>query len=132
MAAARSLSSQPPGGGRFEAGAVYVLDRARIEVALEARHRYKYVHPRVLPMTVAGEGWRVVSPNCSRSVDPEGGEIDIAWLQPGPTGANGLPVSWNLHARDHAAGTWVLKLRATSLAAVLERLVSDPLKEFWQ
>jgi hypothetical protein len=121
MDAARSAA----GAARFEAGTVYVRDRACIEVALEARQRYKYVLPRVLPQSGL-PGWRVVSPNCSRSVDPAGGDIDIAWLEPA-AGAG-----WRLHARDHRCQAWVLKLQAPTLAAALARLVDDPLKEFWQ
>lgn len=116
-------------GGHWVGGHVYVLDRVRIEVALESRHRYKYVHPRVLR---EGLGWKVVSPNCSRSVHPEGGEIDIAWLVPTQAPSTELPGGWLLHARDHAQGCWVLKLRAPTLAAALERLVADPLREYWQ
>ena len=65
-----------------------------------------------------GLGWKVVSPNCSRTVDPAGGEIDIAWLVPASNG------HWLLHARDHAQGCWVLKasgLRAGRGAAALVR-----------
>ena len=113
-----------PAVGRFEPAAVYVLDRARIEVALEARQRYKYVRPRVLSGP-GGEGWQVLSPNCSRSIDPLGGEIEIAWLQP-------VSGQWLLHARDHRQRAWVFKLRTPTLAEALARLVDDPLKEFWQ
>jgi hypothetical protein len=108
---------------------VFVLDRVRIEVALEARKRYKYVRPRVLR---EGGGWAVVSPNCSRSIDQAGGEIAIAWLVPTSAPTPDAPAPWLLHARDHARACWVLKLRAPTLAEALERLVNDPLKEFWQ
>jgi len=117
------------GTGQLVGGHVFVLDRVRIEVALEARSRYKYVQPRVLR---EGLGWKVVSPNCSRNVHPEGGEIAIAWLVPTQSASAGLPGGWLLHARDHALDCWVLKLRASSLADALERLVADPLREFWQ
>jgi hypothetical protein len=128
--ATRAHPLGPDGGtGHRVGGHVFVLDRVRIEVALEGRLRYKYVRPRVLR---EGLGWKVVSPNCSRSVHPEGGEIDIAWLVPTQSPGAELPGSWLLHARDHAQGCWVLKLRATTLAAALERLVSDPLREYWQ
>ena len=73
------------------------LDRARIARALARRQRYKYVKPHV---EREGLGWKVVSPNCSRSVDAAGGEIAIAWLVPGSNG------QWLLHARDHAQGCW--------------------------
>ena len=111
---------------------MFVLDRVRIEVALEARSRYKYVQPRVLR---EGEGWKIVSPNCSRNIAPDGGEIDIAWLVPVPShdpGLPGLPSAWLLHARDHARACWTLKLRAATLADALARLVADPAREYWQ
>jgi hypothetical protein len=124
--------SRPPGeagSGSLVAGHVFVLDRVRIEVALEARSRYKYVTPRV---EREGLGWKVVSPNCSRNVDASGGEILIAWLVPTQALATGAPCGWLLHARDHANGCWLLKLRANTLAEALERLVSDERREFWQ
>lgn len=117
------------GSGSFVGGQVFVLDRVRIEVALEARQRYKYVRPQVLQ---EGLGWKVRSPNCSRNIDPAGGEIDIAWLVPTPPVDAGLPDAWLLQARDHAAACWRLVLRASTLAEALERLVQDEAREFWQ
>jgi hypothetical protein len=105
------------------AGQVVVLDLARIERALRRRGRYKYVHPRVVP---EGPGWKVVSPNCSRSVDPAGGEIDIAWFVPGPEGR------WQLFARDHARGRWLLEASELTLDAALARVCADPKREFWK
>ena len=122
MASGPRRRGPPPA---LDGAAVVSLDRARIESALEARRRYKYVHPRVQPAT-DGAGWQIVSPNCSRSVDKTGGEIPIAWLQPLPDG------QWQLLAREHAQALWVCKWTAPTLPAALERLVEDPLKEFWQ
>ena len=73
-----------------------------------------------------GGGWKVVSPNCSRSVARDGAEIDIAWLLPTHEGR------WLLHARDHAQGCWVCKTVAPSLADALARLCTDPDREYWQ
>lgn len=101
---------------------VLSLDRAAIEQGLARRQRYKYVTPRVV---AEDGGWKVVSPNCSRAIDPDGGEIDIAWLRPGPQG-------WLLHARDHAAGTWVLRSPALPLHQAIALLCEDPNREFWQ
>ena len=115
------------GGGKLVGEHVFVLDRVRIEVALERRIRYRYVHPRVLR---EGEGWRIVSPNCSRNVTRDGGDIDIALLMPAPTAD--LPDAWMLHARDHARSEWMPRLRAPSLDAALQRLVTDPDRMFWQ
>lgn len=102
---------------------VLALDRARIARALARRERYKYVRPRV---EREGLGWKVVSANCSRRVDPAGGEIGIAWLVPAGNGR------WLLHARDHAHGCWVLKAAGLRLDEALQRLCSDPQREFWQ
>jgi hypothetical protein len=102
---------------------VVSLDARRIERALEARTRYKYVHPRV---EREGLGWKVVSPNCSRNVDAQGGEIDIAWLVPHSGGG------WLLFSRDHAQDCWQLRHHADTLAAALAHLCADPAREFWQ
>lgn len=107
------------------AGRVVALDRARIAQALARRERYKYVRPRVLPATAEGRGWKIVSPNCSRNIDPDGGEIDIAWLM--PTDGDG----WRLHARDHARGCWVLHGEGLSLRAAMSLVCADPAREFW-
>lgn len=110
----------PPPSGR-----VLPLDALRIERALARRQRYKYVHPRVV---AEREGWKVVSPNCSRNVDPAGGDIDIAWLR--PTGEPG-EAAWQLHARDHAQGSWRLS-RQGPLHELLHLLCADPAREFWR
>lgn len=119
---------RPADTGSLVGGQLFVLDRVRIEVALEQRSRYKYVHPRVLR---EGLGWKVVSPNCSRNVDRDGGEIDIAWLVPTQTPDTGVPGAWLLHARDHVEGCWRLKLRAPTLAAALDTLVRDEARDYW-
>ncbi|MDE2372306.1 MAG: hypothetical protein KGN16_25275 [Burkholderiales bacterium] len=95
---------------------------ARILHALSARRRYKYVHPRV---EAEGAGWKIVSPNCSRNIDPAGGEIDIAWIVAAPRG------SWRVHARDHRRQAWKLRDTTTSLDEALERVCADPLREYW-
>ncbi len=100
------------------------LDRRRIERALAGRSRYKYVQPRVEPMT-PGDGWKIVSPNCSRNVDPDGGEIDIAAFEPDGAGR------WRLLSRDHAAGTWVLKDEGLTLPQALALVCADTDREFW-
>jgi hypothetical protein len=103
-------------------GSVLSLDRLRIERGLDARTRYRYVQPRV---EADGAGWKVLSPNCSRSVAPDGGEIPIAWFEPCADG------HWRLHARDHAAQAWVLRGEGLSLTDALAQLCADPLGEFW-
>lgn len=104
-------------------GLVSALDARRIEKALPRRARYKYVHPRVLR---EGAGWKIVSPNCSRTIHQQGGEIDIAWLVPAEQGG------WLLHARDHVQCAWVLKRHAATLSALLTHLCWDAEREFWQ
>lgn len=110
---------------------VLSLDALRIQRALARRQRYKYVHPRVVP---EGLGWKIVSPNCSRTVDPEGGEIDIAWLRPrekkGKSSKSGK-TDWQLHARDHVKGRWHLS-RQGPLHELLDLLCTDPAREFWR
>lgn len=104
-------------------GTVVDLAQLRIRQALAERRRYKYVQPRVVP---EGRGWKIVSPNCSRNIDPSGGEIDIAWLVPANEGV------WLLHARDHAQACWVLKASGLSLAAALATVCEDRHREYWQ
>jgi len=101
---------------------VVSLDRVAIARALAARHRYKYVQPRVEP---EADGWKVVSPNCSRSVDAGGGDIDIAWLRRDARG-------WTLYARDHALAAWLPKLSERPLVQALALLCEDPNRDFWQ
>lgn len=101
---------------------VFDLDHARMLRALAQRQRYKYVQPRI---EREGAGWKIVSPNCSRTIDAGGGEIDIAWLVPGEGG-------WLLHSRDHAQGRWVLRASGLSLADALARVSADAEREYWQ
>lgn len=106
-------------------GQVHSLVQLRIERALQRRERYKYVHPLV---QAEGSGWKVLSANCSRTVDRQGGVIPIAWLA--PTAATGAGL-WSLHARDHAHGCWRLEAWGLSLDEALARLCADPRREFW-
>jgi len=112
---------------RAAAGApVIALDGHRIARALETRARYRYVRPAVAPADPAhGAGWQVRSPNCSRNIDPAGGEIAIAWLEPQGGGR------WRLHARDHAAGRWTLNADDLPLGQALALLNADPDRVFW-
>jgi hypothetical protein len=107
---------------------VVSMDRLRIERALAGRARYRYVQPTVVPAGT-GEGpsggWKIVSPNCSRTVDPAGGDIDIAWFEPVGHGR------WALHARDHRLSQWHLQAAALPLAEAVQRVCSDPLGRFW-
>lgn len=112
-----------PGAGATTAlNAVVDLMAARIERALAMRTRYRYVTPRVQR---EGAGWAVFSPNCSRNVRPDGGEIAIAWLLPVDAGL------WRLHARDHAGGTWRIEAAGLPLDDALASLCADTARVFW-
>ena len=115
---ARGRGAPPPAGG----GTLVDLTGVRIARSLGRRSRYRYVQPRV---EREGQGFRIVSPNCSRTIDPTGGDIPIAWLV--PAGAD----RWLLYRRDHARQDWTLHAEAQPLAAALRRLCDDPLHEFW-
>ncbi|SFK02526.1 DUF3024 domain-containing protein [Methylocapsa palsarum] len=100
------------------------LDRKRIERALKARKRYRYVTPNVLP---APEGYRIESPCCSRNIDPEGGTIDVALVT-----YDAEPRQWRLHRKDHSTGTWVFHSAYDRLPALLDLLNEDEGRVFWQ
>lgn len=100
------------------------LDRKRIDRALKARKRYRYVSPRVEAVT---GGYRVESPCCSRNVDPEGGVVDVALL------LHDADVGeWRLFCRDHEHRAWRLDSVHERLATLLDRLNGDPERTFWQ
>ena len=99
------------------------VDRKRIERALEARARYRYVSPEVRP---AEDGYRIESPCCSRNIDPAGGTIDIARLEY----AGGLR-RWRLYRKDHARSEWTLVGEFGALTALLQMLNQDPERIFW-
>lgn len=105
------------------ADTVVDLDARRIERALAARSRYRYVRPRVVR---DGAGYAVLSANCSRSVLSDGGEIPIARLQPQASPAN----DWLLLSRDHAQQRWCGHSRGP-LHELLRLLAADPSREFW-
>jgi len=98
------------------AAMVFDLVRVRIERALRDRVRYRYVHPLVQRVD---EGYLVTSPCCSRNVDPEGGVIDIARIEPLDGGG------WLLCARDHVAARWVQHDEAPLLEPLLDMLCQD-------
>ncbi len=100
------------------------LDRKRIERALKARKRYRYVSPTVAP--VAG-GYRVESPCCSRNIDPDGGVVDVELLLHDADGAQ-----WQLFRKDHQTATWHLHSVHDRLVALVDRLGDDPNRLFWQ
>lgn len=100
------------------------LDRKRIEKALQDRKRYRYVLPRVTPVS---DGYRIESPCCSRNVDPEGGVIDVALFQ-----FDSDCAAWHLFRKDHAKAAWELHSSHRRLPDLLNLLKDDPDREFWQ
>jgi hypothetical protein len=92
----------------------------RILRALRTRRRYRYVKPTVRERD---GGFVVTSPCCSRSVDRDGGVIEIAWIE--STG-----VGWRLHRRDYAANAWA-PCDEGPLPRLLDLLCSDPDRLFW-
>ncbi len=100
------------------------FDRRRIERALKARQRYRYVSPSVA--AVAG-GYRIESPCCSRNIDADGGVVDIALLI-FDTGR----AAWQLFRKDHIRRAWEFHSSYARLIELLDELNADPEREFWQ
>lgn len=92
----------------------------RVQRALRARRRYRYVRPEVRRQD---DDLVVVSPCCSRNVDRDGGVIAIAWLE--RVGAR-----WRLHRRDHEQNRWVA-CEDGPLPRLLDLLCADPERAFW-
>jgi Protein of unknown function (DUF3024) len=100
------------------------IDCKRIEKSLATRVRYRYVTPRVLAVE---NGYKIVSPCCSRNIDKTGGEIDIALVE--FDAANAV---WRLYHRDHQAQSWVPYGEYPKLHALLAPLMEDSARRFWQ
>ena len=100
------------------------LDLRRIAQMLEKRARYRYVSVSVIPAT---NGYRVVSPCCSRTVDPGGGLIDIALIE-----FNEPTKQWKLFNKLHERNEWQLHLRTDKLRALIDCLNEDSARLFWQ
>jgi len=96
----------------------------RITRALESRQRYRYVTPRILGVE---NGYRIEAPCCSRTIDPDGGLIDVALIL-----YEGARREWRLFRRDHERKSWELHSCYSSLRYLLEWLNADPEREFWQ
>lgn len=100
------------------------LDQVRIERALKARRRYRYVSPHV---HAVGAGYRIESPCCSRNIDRDGGMIDIALLL-----FDDDRGEWRLFSKDHKRGSWELQGCYPRLNELLASLNADPERRFWQ
>lgn len=99
------------------------VDKKRIEKYLTDRERYKYVAPKVLPDV---DGYLIRSPCCSRTVDPAGGEIDIARIEFQEGGF------WRLYQKDDEKQRWRAHSEYEDLNSLIARLMADPKKEFWR
>ena len=95
----------------------------QIERAIRRRTRYRYVRPTV---RMVPDGILVESPCCSRRVDAAGGMVDVALLQPLPSGR------WRLYCKDHSTASWKLHTHHARLTDLLDSLKSDPDRIFWQ
>lgn len=100
------------------------VDRKRIERALAARVRYRYVSPQVRP---AEDGYWIQSPCCSRNIDESGGVIDIARLE-----YLDEMRAWRLYRKDHARHEWQPYAEFNALRELLQFLNHDPDRMFWQ
>lgn len=104
------------------AARVHEMDRVRIERALRQRVRYRYVQPQV--QRADDSGWVITSPCCSRNIDPSGGVIDIAWVEP-------VEGAWALYFKDHVHDRWVLHDESRHLQPLLDEICVDPMRVFW-
>ncbi|MFG1379097.1 hypothetical protein [Xanthobacter autotrophicus] len=100
------------------------LDKKRIERAIKARKRYRYVTPRVL---ATEGGYRIESACCSRNIDPEGGVVDIALLL-----FDSEEGGWQLFRKNHGTRLWELDSTHDRLKEVLDLLNDDSDRKFWQ
>ncbi|MCX7175780.1 MAG: DUF3024 domain-containing protein [Proteobacteria bacterium] len=121
--AMRHRSSTRGTGAPVGATQATELDRRRVERALKLRARYRYVTPHV---EVEAGGFRIVSPCCSRNVDPEGGSIDIARIE-----YDARLAVWRLYSKNHATAEWEQQAEGR-LHDVLDLLKEDPQRVFWQ
>lgn len=101
---------------------IHDMDRVRIERALRHRVRYRYVQPQI--ERAEWGGWVITSPCCSRNIDPNGGVIDIAWVEP-------VEDAWALYFKDHVHDRWVLHDESRHLQPLLDEICVDPMRVFW-
>jgi len=101
---------------------IHDMDRIRIERALPHRVRYRYVQPQI--ERSEDGGWVISSPCCSRNIDPTGGVIQIAWIEP-------VEGAWALYFRDHVHDRWVLHDESRHLQPLLDEVCLDPMRVFW-
>lgn len=100
------------------------VDLRRIRRLLEKRERYHYVSPSVQRDF---DGYRIVSPCCSRNVDQNGGVIDIALIE-----YDSSTKSWILYRKDHPRNIWTAYMQAKQLHQLMDSLNIDSDRVFWQ
>lgn len=100
------------------------FDLRRLKRMLEKRERYRYVTVSIAPTT---RGYHITSPCCSRSIASDGHLIDIAMIE-----YEDASSSWKLFGKNHTDNTWSLHHRSDSLRPLVEYLIADPSKTFWQ
>ena len=100
------------------------MDLKRIEHALADRVRYRYVTPQVQKFV---SGYLVVSPCCSRNIDPDGGVVDVARLE-----YLEATNSWHLYRKNHVLLNWELTGSYDRLIDLLAYLNADPERLFWK
>lgn len=100
------------------------LDLRRILRILKKRERYRYVTVNIAP---SENGYRILSPCCSRNIAPGGNLIDIALIEYDKSAK-----AWALFSKVHELNEWRLHHRSGSLTSLVEYLIADPAKDFWQ
>ncbi|RJX31990.1 MAG: DUF3024 domain-containing protein [Oxalobacter sp.] len=100
------------------------FDLRRLKRMLEKRERYRYVTVSITPTP---NGYHITSPCCSRSISPDGKAIDIALIE-----YDEPSLTWKLYGMNHSAKQWHLQRCAEALRPLVEYLITDPHKVFWQ
>lgn len=96
------------------------LDRKRIERALISRKH----SPSVTPVKA---GYLIESPSCSRNIENDGGQIDVALFH-----YDAVSGIWKLFFKNHARGSWQFYSIFHRLASAIDELNTDPERLFWQ
>lgn len=99
------------------------IDWRRIQRSLKTRARYRYVAP-VVEQELGG--YRIVSPCCSRNIEPGGGRIDIARLA-----YDQEQDTWRIYSKNHTTHEWEPQSQGR-LHELLSLLNHDPKRVFWQ
>ncbi|XIA67421.1 hypothetical protein ACFIOY_18230 [Bradyrhizobium sp. TZ2] len=100
------------------------LDCKRIERALAARKRYRYVSANV--KQVRG-GYLIESCCCSRNIDKDGGVIHVALIH-----YDTVSRTWKLFRKNHARGIWEFYSIYPRLNSAIDDLNTDSERLFWQ